>query len=797
MRRSPYRIRCEVALIASTVLSAPFAEAQDARLSVAIPRADHAPRIDGVLNDPIWSRAARLTGFIESEPNPGASPKDSTIGFVAYDRSHLYIAVIARGSASDRRASIAPRDNGTTASEDDGITIRLDTFNDRRRAYVLQVNPRGVQLDGALLEGSRADMEENFVWDAAGAVTDDGYIVELSIPFSSLHFPAAPRFDIGFNIIRQYSVGRGEDAWAPRVRGSPCDICQQGTLTGITNVDTRRTIDFRPYVLGARTGDRATSITTLPAGGEDWTATIPGAWLPADHERRMGLDARVAVTTAYELNATLNPDFSQIEASPEQVRVNQRFALFYQEKRPFFTAFADAFRMANDGLGYLGDMFYSRDIVDPSVGVRLTGRSEGFTLAGLYAHDKQPAYFHYTGAEASRIDVSLTEPADVGLLRVRRNIGEDSYVGFMGSRRQQSGAYNQVLGADLRFRLGRATVKLDGLRSNESLPHITRLPGENGGCDAGYTRVGDDCVNDLYDGRSRVGSVVRGEVSWANAASSATISTVQISPDFRDQLGTFSRVGVQNYGLQAGHREFVRRFGLRDMGQQIGLDMTRDTNGKLLDYIVSPGAQVTWMHGSYVSLFRNLSRTTFLGTPLDTRAWHFKGGVRPSGMFFFDAFVSRGGQIIYDFADPRVGKSWTIGTTTYFRPTPGFLLSVSSMNVTATEPDEKRTAADADIYTIESNYQRTPKLGFRLYTQLSDQESRLIVNPFDQRDAYVRSSFLVSYEVVSTSFIYLGVNEERRRFNAPVDARRDYVRTGLRLFLKATYLVRVRQGVTP
>src|SRR5205085_1154184 len=160
---------------------------------------------------------------------------------------------------------------------------------------------------------------------------------------------------------------------------------------------------------------------------------------------------RFAIARSYEVNATIHPDFSQIEASPEQVRVNQRFAVYYSERRPFFTAGGSAFSTAGDGLGGMGEVVYSRNIADPSAGARITGQSGGLSIAGLYAQDAHPVYYHYDGYESSGADESAPGSAEVGILRMKQNIGSDSYAGILVSRRQHAGGYNQVLGGDLRL----------------------------------------------------------------------------------------------------------------------------------------------------------------------------------------------------------------------------------------------------------------------------------------------------------------------------------------------------------
>src|SRR6185503_467221 len=166
-----------------------------------------------------------------------------------------------------------PRDQAWIGAGYDGITLRLDTFNDTRHAYVLQVNPRGVQQDGTMHEGDwGGGLVEDFVWASSAKVTPNGYVIEVAIPFVSLNFPSTPEFDVGFNIMRHYGTSYREDSWAPRKRANPCDICQEGTLLGISDVSTRKRVDIRPYAVGANAGTRALGIQMYPHAGIDLPA---------------------------------------------------------------------------------------------------------------------------------------------------------------------------------------------------------------------------------------------------------------------------------------------------------------------------------------------------------------------------------------------------------------------------------------------------------------------------------------------------------------------------------------------
>jgi hypothetical protein len=266
---------------------------------------------------------------------------------------------------------------------------------------------------------------------------------------------------------------------------------------------------------------------------------------------------------------------------------------------------------------------------------------------------------------------------------------------------------------------------------------------------------------------------------------------VQFSPGFRDQLGSFARVGFKYYEAWGKLTQFVRSFGLRAISQEAWGGYTYDSNGRLLDYTVSPGFGFKWLQGSGIGFSPVFQRTTFLGRPFHTTEMIVKTGMQISKGLFIESKTRWGEEIIYDFENPRMGRGFYTGVTPYIRPLPSILVQPSYTYFRTVEDVGGREVANANLLSVSAQYQYSPRLGMRAYTQFSDQASNLIENPFERRDAYVHSSFLVGYELVSTSFLYVGVNDERRRFQVPVVQNGGYVQTGLRVFLKATYLVRM------
>src|SRR5712664_3159711 len=396
-------------------------------IEVRIPRIEAAVvRLDGVLDEPVWHEAALLTGFTQYRPVDSRPAADSTEVLVFYAPDAIYFGIRAfEAHGNVVRATLADRDN---IDADDKIQILLDTFNDRRRALLFAVNPLGVQQDGVRSEGLAGaaggqnagfrfdgvvDLNPDYVYESKGRVTPWGYEVEVRIPFKSLRYQSGATQDWGLQIVRTTQHTGYEDTWAPVVRASASFLIQSGTLKSLTGLRRGLVMDVAP----------------------EFTSRLNGAPVSATTYRynkidpELGVNVRWGVTQNLSAAGTVNPDFSQVEADVGQVTVNQRFALFFPEKRPFFLEGLEQFDTPNA-------LIYTRQIVQPVAGAKLTGKAGGTNVAYLAAVDQTDAA---TGAHPV-----------FNLLRLRRDLGASSTLGLAYTDRIDGGAYNRVFGSDVR-----------------------------------------------------------------------------------------------------------------------------------------------------------------------------------------------------------------------------------------------------------------------------------------------------------------------------------------------------------
>ena len=405
------------------------------RTHIDVPRIDTAVAIDGNLDEPVWRRAARLTGFSQYQPVDGRPAEEPTEVLVWYAPDAIYFGIKAREIHGNVvRATHANRDN---IDSEDQVQILLDTDNSRQIAFLFGVNPYGVQQDGTRsaqfgggaggasatgggfqninpLEGS-VDLNPDYFFESKGRLVEGGYDVEVRIPFKSLRYQDARVQSWGLHILRRVQHSGFQDTWAPAVRANANFLAQSGTLDGLHDLRRGLVVEATPTMTA-----RADRSPTL-GNGRDY-----------QQKGELGGDARWGIRQNLTLNGTINPDFSQVEADIGQVLLNERFALFYPEKRPFFLDGLELFDSPNQ-------LIYTRRIVAPTGGVKLTGKLAGLNVASIIASDDREN--SWTGNHSPLFGVS----------RLRYDFGSNNTLGAVLTTREDGGDFSRVGAADFRF----------------------------------------------------------------------------------------------------------------------------------------------------------------------------------------------------------------------------------------------------------------------------------------------------------------------------------------------------------
>ena len=313
--------------------------------------------VDGVLDEEAWRNCQVIPLATEWSPGENTPAPVNTDCLITYDRHNFYIAFRCLDPEPQKiRAHLMDRDAIDTFVMDDYVSFMLDTFNDERRAFQFRVNPLGVQADANI---SDQDGYEDFSWDAiwssAARISACGSTVEIAIPFHQLRFKrTAGKQTWGFSAERSWPRGdRHRMETHARDRNRNCILCEFNKITGLEDISPGNNIEFDPTLTVQRTDTRA----DFPAGGLE-TGKV---------NAEPGLTAKWGITPNLILNATVNPDFSQVEADVAQLDVNTRYALYYPEKRPFFLEGDDFFLTPLQAV-------FTRTVADPRWGGKMTGK---------------------------------------------------------------------------------------------------------------------------------------------------------------------------------------------------------------------------------------------------------------------------------------------------------------------------------------------------------------------------------------------------------------------------------------
>ena len=669
------------------------------RPTVTIPRVETEVIIDGTLDEAAWGQAARLTGFSQYEPVDGRPAEERTEVRVWYAPSAIYFGIIAYDrNPGSIRATRADRDN---IDSDDHVIIYLDTFNDHRRAFFFGVNPLGIQQDGVRSEGAASagnifggnvDRNPDYFYESRGRVTDFGYVVEVKIPFKSLRYPGNGPQSWGINFLRRIQRTGYNDTWTDVRRASASFLLQGGTIDGLHNLQRGLVVEAQPFITASANGFRN--------GGT-------GAFEREDVDPEAGLNLRLGLTSI-SLDATLNPDFSQVESDVSQVTVNQRFALFFPEKRPFFLEGIELFNTSNQ-------LVYTRQIVNPIVGTKLTGKFGNFGVAYLTALDQVDE-----DGDGEDEDVLFN------VTRLRRDFGSNSLAGVTITDRSVFGSsdYNRVVAGDVRYvfaklyylegQLGGSWDRTNG--GNQLSSPIWKLELDRTGRSWGFNYQ----VNAIgEDFRTRSGFVNRNNIvtarafnrlSWYGGRGALLENvTTRFGPNRIWRYGDLGGDAIE------GNEQISTSFQLRG-GWEIDTDFRREfVDFHQADY---PGLQVNPGAGAVDFIVSDgvsgLKGSISLETPT------FQG---------FDAGIGfdYGRTAIFD--EGARGNAMEIEAFIALRPTAGLRIEFSTAYGKLTRAHDGSEFARAIVPRLKVEYQPTRSLFFRVVGDYLSERTAALTDP--------------------------------------------------------------------
>ncbi len=671
--------------------------------------------IDGSLNDPGWQGAATIDTFYETSPSDNIPAKVKTIAYLTYDAHAFYIGIKAYDPDPGKiRAPYVERDN--VIGTDDNIAVFLDTRNDKRSAMEFRVNPRGIQGDGIFNDAnSNEDFSPDFFYDTAAKIDSEGWTAEFRIPFSSLRYSKADSQRWNILIWRNYPRDfRYAFHSAPIPRDSSCLICNAHPIVGMGNLPEAGHFVAAPYVtaqqLAHPRGEIGTPFRTDPVRTDT------------------GLDVKWNPNADHSVDMTLNPDFSQVETDAAQITVNQRFAVFYPEKRPFFL---EGFDLFDTPLQVL----YTRTITSPRFGLRSTGKFGGTAYTALISQDRGGGLAVIPGPTGS-----FFAPQDfrstAAIARVRHDIGS-SFVGAVFSAHEiNGGGHNRIFGPDVQWRRNDSdalTVELLG--SDTQNPNRLDLsPAWNGKSSQSHAFVANwNRIKSTHD--------------WF-------VEAKDIGGGFRSDLGFLPQVGYREYDANAGLRFFPENSKLRFIRPSLTLDYQSDESGATIFRRISPGIFIIGPKNMQVIVnVRAREQVRSAGRLLEQTFGAYTIQFDPSRRIprvNLSGFI---GESI-DFANSRLGRGGNVTLTATVRP-------LDQLTFDASSGHEWLDAAGARVYIaqverLKAIYSFSARSIVRLIGQYLDTKTAGNVH-----DGSFLGSVLYSYKLNWQTVVFAGYGDDR------------------------------------
>ncbi len=612
------------AFLLPAVRALPQAAPDSAKLKVQyhIPHVEEPISVDGVMDESFWSKALVVPANIEVRPGENIEAPVRTEAYLVYNTHSIYVGFRCYDpKPSEIRAHLCDRDN---LWNDDWILILFDTFNDQRRTYDFFSNPLGIQAD-EIESSSGGGGSWDAIWESSGRITDEGYVVEMNIPFRTMGFPRSREDQIwGFDVVRSLPRNVRHHIGAfPRDRSNNCYMCQAPKLVGFAGATPGRNIEFNPTV---------SAVTTQVRENE-----TSGPFREKEKKLDPGLTAKWGITPNMTLGGTLNPDFSTVEADIVQLDINTQFALYYPEKRPFFLEGADFFTTPFF-------LVNTRALAEPDWGLKLIGK-EGGNAIGFYTVRDAMTNFIFPGAEGS--DSHSNDRRSQGtVLRYRRDAGKSSNIGLVLTDREADGYHNRVAGVD-------GDIKFT--QTDEVIFQFTHS----------LTRYPDSLASQYGQRRNEFdggGTYLFYQHNTRNWQAYQLVQTVD--PGFRADLGFMTRVGT-TYVETGGTLKWQRDPGswFNFLSLYGSFDQRYDRARNPLHRALTGRFNYQGPLQSQLVVYGERGRDMFLGRTF--RADFGEGYLyaRPSGWLAAELSSRFGDRIDYD--NVRPGQQFKIGGTLY------------------------------------------------------------------------------------------------------------------------------------
>lgn len=678
-------------------------------------------KIDGRLDDAVWQDALVIPLDVETNPAENVPAPVHTDAYVVQDGSQLLVAFDAMDPDPDMiRAYLRDRDS---AFNDDFVGVVLDTFDDQRNAFEFFANALGVQMDLTNDDvNGREDSSWNAIWKSAGMIDGGGYTVEMAIPFSQLRFPQVDGKETwGIDVLRFYPrTDRVRLSANPLQRGRNCYLCQLGKVQGFAGAESGKDLEIVPSLTASRTDSRPDGASSLE---------------PGDAKADLGLDVRWGVLPNMTANLALNPDFSQVEADVAQLDVNNQFALFFPETRPFFLEGADYFTTPINAV-------FTRTVADPDIGGKLTGTMGDNTFGAFVARDAVTNLL-FPGPLESATDTLETSTRDM-VGRYRRSVGKSSTLGMLVTSRSGEDYSNSVAGIDGRFRVGdRHSVKFQGLSSRTAYPRDVAVDFAQPAGDFGGNAFEVD-----YDYSSR---------NWF-----ASYSRSGLEPGFRTDLGFLTQVDIKMQKIGVGH---IWQGGPANWWNRLQINANATTTHDFAGRLLGRGRQLAFvMQGplqSFVRVGKSVDQTFWDGTLFDLDSDFLYAQLQPAGGLRLSLTANLGDQI--DFTNSRPAHELRLQPTLDWNANRHALVRLQQTADRLETPAGEKIF-DADLTDLRLTWQFNLRsfLRLTLQRQLVSRNLAVFEDPATEpRTVSVASQLLYSYQLDPQTVLFAGYSDNQ------------------------------------
>jgi hypothetical protein len=714
------------------------------RPSVTAVRIDKPIKLSGKLDDPQWLKSIPVELKYEIMPGENTPAHERTVAMLLYDNENLYVGFRCYDSLPGNiRAHLADRDKNFT---DDYVVVSIDTYNDYQKGFEFVVNPYGIQGDLLMMGTGNEDPSYDMIWYSAASRNKEGWVAEMAIPFRSLNFTPDKIQSWTITLVRciprnnRYLI-----SWTPYDRNNPSWMAQGGILEGLEGIKPGKSLEFLPYTMIQQTGTK-----------KDMTD-------PASSMERSKPKVRIGGGLVFSpgpnttINAVVNPDFSQIESDADQISVNTTFALYYNEKRPFFMSGMDLLQTP---------MYYSRTINNPLVASKINGKSGKLSYLVLAAYDRNTGITVPGEEQSNTVQTELKSYAGVG--RIRYDIGKENFIGALFLSRNFTAGHNYLGGLDWNYKFWKNWYwSGEFFLTNTKELYDTALFNS----DRQFGSTGHDAA---FNGENYFGTGIH--LSLMRAGRNYTFSLVQnnFSPTYQTYNGMFPEVNLRQTSMSHKYTFHFNKKYIQNIKLSSSFQLVYNYDNVFREAVIQPGFTINMIGQTIISTsYLALNRERF-------RNELFSGVNRAIIMFETTpikgvslSVLGQAGKFIYRSSTPDLGKGYDVTSELAIEPTSWLKSSFSWSTAKLRDTEAGTHFYDGHIFRNITTLQFTKKLFLRDILQYNTFSKTFSIYP------------LISYKFNPFTMFCAGMTQDYLDYD-----QQDFTfrTTGYQYFVKLQYL---------